>query len=831
MVAVAAPAGMPSRQFSAAIVGAVWPHTDPSSCQTLSEAQHEKGVELLNCADTVRTKATAVASEQSGSAIDGFCDMCHRLSSTYTDQADHYFAMSRVSEEVGRLLYGLREDLDQIDSEAHAAIEKIMEQVELGYASLAGVKIMEIIAAARAAAMAKSAEVTAAVAAKGAQLAISGSTGTRPVGSYGVTGDPVDPKLRELASRWGLGGGRGVEGIPTGRIPGGAPPDSRLPGDKPGETPAPGDQRGGQDGGYAPDGSPADKADGKGDPGSHGTQAGEGGPGDAKSPSDARSDTLSPKDGAPTATTLPVSNGGGGSPSISSLGSPSGLGTSFTKMPSTPSGLGGGGLPTQGLGSPGGLGSAGLPGGAGAAPAMPAPPAASSDFSRGLSAGLGGGGPAAPFAPPVPPPASTALGSAAPSGAASSGPAPVAAAAGPAASSSPAAPLAAAAGSSAASVGTGGVPSTPMGPLPPFGSDVPRTAAPAAAVTPAAGPAAPAPAATGGGSAAGPAAPLPPGVLGSGVGASAGAASEGIRSSLPDPLLTSASQLLYQLLHDSRMYPYMDWCVGVFRTSSGIETLIVNSEGAGYIPTGVFVPRSARMLFADGGLSPEFRARWFSWANPAETMIAYAQLAAEHREDIELWALAVSTDDGGTSIPARSMIQHYEECSRSQSPISDDAPTSQLDDTHMHRLETLDRALYARLTGFGDGPLPDRSEAWRTTVAAAQMALGRAGSIPNLAVSPAIRTVLDLLSKGLPVPANRWQELVAAHIGVLMSGAGLRPGRLGNDAATVAYALAYHDLARLIELLLLWRLDSIKYPEIAYLAGQISLTPRLVGAS
>ncbi|KMO69787.1 hypothetical protein MCHLDSM_05899 [Mycolicibacterium chlorophenolicum] len=372
------------------------------------------------------------------------------------------------------------------------------------------------------------------------------------------------------------------------------------------------------------------------------------------------------------------------------------------------------------------------------------------------------------------------------------------------------------------------MPSAPVGALPPFGSDVPRTATPAA-VTPAAGPPAAGPPPAGVGSTAGPVAPLPPGVVGSGVGASAGAASEGIRSSLPDPLLASASQLVYQLLHDSRMYPYMDWCVGIFRTSSGIETLIVNSEGAGYIPAGVFVPRSARMVFADGGLSPQFRARWFSWANPAETMLAYAQLAAEHREDIELWALAVSTDDGGSSMPARAMIEHYEDCSRSLSPLSDVVPTSQLDDTHAHRLETLDRALYSRLTGFGDGPLPDRSEAWRTTISAAQKALARAGSIPDFAVAPAIREVLDLLSHGLPVPARRWQELEAAHIGALMSGAGLRPGRLGSDSGTTAHVLAHHDLARLIELLLLWRLDSTAYPEIAYLASQIQLSPWMAG--
>ncbi len=325
-------------------------------------------------------------------------------------------------------------------------------------------------------------------------------------------------------------------------------------------------------------------------------------------------------------------------------------------------------------------------------------------------------------------------------------------------------------------------------------------------------------------------APLPPGVVGSGVGAAAGAATEGIRSSLPDPLLEAASQLVYQLLHDSRMYPYMDWCVGVFRTASGVEMVIVNSDGAGCLPVGVFVPRSARMLFADPGLSAQFRARWFGWANPAETMLAYAELATKANPNVELWALAVSTDHGGSSVPARGVAPYFEDCARALSPISETAPASVLDDSHMHRLETLDRALYARLTGFGDGPPPDRSEGWRTTVASAQRVLGRVGAIRDLAVSPVIRQVIDLLSKGLPVPQDKWQALEAAHVDALMHTAGLRPGRMINDGAASPHVLAYHDLSRLTELLLLWRLDNIAYPEISYLARLIDLTPQLSAA-
>jgi hypothetical protein len=98
-------------------------------------------------------------------------------------------------------------------------------------------------------------------------------------------------------------------------------------------------------------------------------------------------------------------------------------------------------------------------------------------------------------------------------------------------------------------------------------------------------------------------------------------------------------------------------------------------------------------------------------------------------------------------------------------------------------------------------------------------------------VAPAIRQVIDLLSNGLPVAQDKWQALEAAHVDALMYTAGLRPGRMINDGAASPHVLAYHDLSRLTELLLLWRLDSPKYPEMSYLAGQIHLTPHMSGVS
>ncbi|MBP1823190.1 hypothetical protein J3E61_006826 [Mycobacterium sp. OAE908] len=430
--------------------------------------------------------------------------------------------------------------------------------------------------------------------------------------------------------------------------------------------------------------------------------------------------------------------------------------------------------------------------------------------------------------PPVQSPPPTA-GGGAPSGGFASGPAPVSAASGAPAVTGPPTPVAAPT-SPPAVPGGAGVPAGPVGPLPPFGSDIPSAPAPSGAVSPAAGGASGSPAASGISSSSAPVAPLPPGVVGSGVGASAGAASEGIRSSLPDPLLESAEQIVYQLLHASRLYLFLDWCVGMFRTRSGVETIIVSSEGTGYIPQGVFVPRAARMLFSDPTLGPRFASRWFSWANPAETMVAFAELVTTNNPNVELWALAVSTDHGGSSAPAREAgVPHFAECSvNSAAAIRDDAPAMALDSQHLHRLETLDHAEYTRLIGLGDGRRPDQSEAWRTTVTAADTTMRRAGELLDFVVPPVVREVIDLLGKGVRVPPDCWVNLQSAMLEAVGTGAALRPGRMPGDMPASAHARSYHDLARLMEMLLLWNLDEtdneIKYPELAYLARQIELS-------
>ncbi len=276
-------------------------------------------------------------------------------------------------------------------------------------------------------------------------------------------------------------------------------------------------------------------------------------------------------------------------------------------------------------------------------------------------------------------------------------------------------------------------------------------------------------------------------------------------------------------MHASRLYAAIDWCVGVFKTPSGPQSVVVSSEGAGYIPPGVFQPRSARLLFSDPGLADAFRARWFAWVNPAQTMLAYAATCTELDPNIELYAVAVSTDHGGSALAARDAgVPYYEDCSLLVSPIKADAAAPNLDATRMHRLEALDRAEYARLIRT-----PDRSESWTTTETAARLALSRASALLGFSIPPVVRQITQVLENGESVADSQWNELEMVRVNAILDSASQRPGRMLESDGASSYARAYHNLARLAELLALWHGDDPQHAEIAYTAAQITTETRL----
>jgi hypothetical protein len=850
VVAVGAPAGMPARPFSSAIIGGLWPTTDPSGWSDVAEGLGAKAIEMEDEATSIRKAAYGLYSEDSGHMIDGMADMYRRDAVAVMDKSELYHTMCDVVDEVAQLIYHLRSQLDEIDRAANEEIQRLKASAPrggVGAAVAAGEivnAIAQVVAQARANAEAASSATAAKIAGEGARIGVEPLGSAQPGSGNSGTSNGVPPYVIHNS---GFSRGRaGPGGMPTGTLPGqipeqgpGAPVSPEAPGDHKVEQPgnrlgSPEGSESQQPGAGAGDGNPptaqqVSVAGSPGTPGGHKAQNPDG-------PAPQLPQAIVP----PAGPVAPLS-GGGGVPLESGGGG--------FRMPST--GLpAGSGLPTgsvpplnPSLGNP--AAAAGLT----QPPSTPlVPPATATDFSRGLNAGLGaaGGPPSAPLLPPpVASPPPSALGAASGGLPAVAGVAPVSAASG-----APAPPSLASAPAPATSGGAMVPPSTPPAMLPPFGSDEPPRQV--ASVSPASGPPPPPPpAAASPPAGVPPVTPLPPGVVASGVGATAAGAAGGLRSTRPDPLLESATQLVYQLMHASRVYGCLDWCVGVFKTSSGTQTVVVSNEGLGYIPAGVFIPRSTRTLFSDPTLSNEFQARWFSWVNPAETMLAYASLCAGSDPNVELHALSVSTDHGGSALPARDAgVPNYEDCSLILSPIKPEAPAPSLDESRMHRLETLDRAEYVRLTGAGGQTRPDRRQAWATTHTAVRSVLARASALLGLSVPPIIRYLFQTLDDGEEFTAHtlhrdvgnlqahragntpviseaQWNELDVARLNAVLDSASQRPGRMAESEGISPYARAYHNLARAAEMLAMWHDAEPQYAEIAYLAALISKETQL----
>ena len=99
------------------------------------------------------------------------------------------------------------------------------------------------------------------------------------------------------------------------------------------------------------------------------------------------------------------------------------------------------------------------------------------------------------------------------------------------------------------------------------------------------------------------------------------------------------------------------------------------------------------MLFADPELSSGFQAKFFGWVNPTVTMVAYAAERAVLDPNIELYAVAATTDPGGSSVlPARRAgVPHYQDCDSTRSPIDPATPAPELDETRLHRSKSCPR--------------------------------------------------------------------------------------------------------------------------------------------
>ncbi|WP_164478771.1 hypothetical protein [Mycolicibacterium stellerae] len=318
---------------------------------------------------------------------------------------------------------------------------------------------------------------------------------------------------------------------------------------------------------------------------------------------------------------------------------------------------------------------------------------------------------------------------------------------------------------------------------------------------------------------------VPPSVLATSGIAATGTGAAIVSSETQDQHLDDAIQLAYELLHASRMYPGLHWCVGIFKVATGVETIIVSNDGASYIPPGVYVPRSARVLFADPELSSGFQAKFFGWVNPTVTMVAYAAERAVLDPNVELYALAATTDPGGSSVlPARRAgVPHYQDCDSTRSPIDPATPAPELDESRLHRLAVMSPQSYEQLVDATLPPTERRSAAWEATAGAVATAL--AGVEPlRIEVAPVIREVLGGLASGSPISDEQWSAL--AEVRLYGKSLFMRPGFIevepsGDPNTTVLYR-AHHNLDRAVEALSLWRGDNPDYADIVYATEQVA---------
>lgn len=158
----------------------------------------------------------------------------------------------------------------------------------------------------------------------------------------------------------------------------------------------------------------------------------------------------------------------------------------------------------------------------------------------------------------------------------------------------------------------------------------------------------------------------------------------------------AAKELAWKLQHAAQAVGYpIEWAVGVFRSPSGTETVVTSNDGASYIPAGVYVPRSARVLATDPLLDDHFRQLWFGWADPARVLIEYAQLRAEMG-----WRLVAAATTGPLTALRDAGVEHPPSCTRQTNPLlqpGQQTAAPGLDGMHEHRLAALWPDVYPRL--------------------------------------------------------------------------------------------------------------------------------------
>ncbi|CQD25027.1 putative methyl-accepting chemotaxis sensory transducer [Mycolicibacterium conceptionense] len=235
----------------------------------------------------------------------------------------------------------------------------------------------------------------------------------------------------------------------------------------------------------------------------------------------------------------------------------------------------------------------------------------------------------------------------------------------------------------------------------------------------------------------------------------------------------------------SAVYPGLEWAVGVARGVSGQPELwIATNEGAGYVPAGVFVPRSMPLA---ARFDSTFDARWFGWFNPAETVLR-----------------AIQARGDAVSAVATSFMSRSDLVDESVADVAvgvpaaggpDEAEASQLLRSRSHRLETVAPGLYLDLTS-GD---PGAVDAYVRHVT------GQAVFNCGPELSPAAQSVARAVVAGRWPAPGEWSALRDEYSSARLMAGSQRPGVIGieDPQQLMAYQRDFAECRRL-EVLTCW---------------------------
>jgi hypothetical protein len=153
--------------------------------------------------------------------------------------------------------------------------------------------------------------------------------------------------------------------------------------------------------------------------------------------------------------------------------------------------------------------------------------------------------------------------------------------------------------------------------------------------------------------------------------------------------LQLVKRLAWELLHASQSgQTFALWTVGVMYSAAGERQVVAVSHlGAGYVPAGVTMPSSVRMLWSDPLIDDSFRQRWVGWLDPAATLVAYSKLKAAEPAPWRLAAAATTwTEVEALMAAAQQMGTEWATCSALTIPTTIEKEAAAARAEYVHRL-------------------------------------------------------------------------------------------------------------------------------------------------